>query len=129
MFYERLEKVCHEHGMSVAEACQIAGLHRSTHTVWKTGSTPSKRSVAKLANVLCTTVEYLLDGDASDANPEDTVYVNSLLEEVTKMGPEARETLLAVARGLNNQAQAQQLPGVGPSGKVWKQQSLVTTSR
>ena len=104
MFYNRLEALCNEHGMSVAEACQMAGLHRSTHSMWKSGTQPSKRSVVKMANILGTTPEYLLDGVKPDAAREDEGYVKELLSEVSKMGAEGRDTLLAVARGINNQA-------------------------
>lgn len=103
MFYRRLEKLCFDHGMTVGEACQAAGFHRSTHTVWKTGKKPSRASAEKLASLLGTTTEYLLDGIGPAWDNPDDGYLQSLLKEIEAMKPETRETLLQVARMMNVQ--------------------------
>ena len=101
MFYERLEALCTERGMSVPDACVRSGLHRSANYSWKRGHGPSKRSAGKLAKTLGTTAEYLLRG-VSD-RPEQVRadrFVRDILKEVEFLDDYDRVRVLRYAHEL-----------------------------
>lgn len=108
MFLQRLEALCYTRGITIPQACQMAGLHRSTPSTWKHGITPSDGTLVKLAAVLCTTVEYLRDGkelavsDDTFAVEWQGAYVQQLLSEVARMDTAQRISLLQFAKRLNN---------------------------
>lgn len=103
MFYERLEKLCETNGLTVAAACQLAGLHRSTHIAWRNGTAPSQQSLCALIPVLHTSVSYLMSGvESEEDKPSEDVdpFVFDLLKEVGQMNSPNRTKLLNYARSL-----------------------------
>ena len=100
MFYRRFETLCCERGLTPSQVCQMAGLHRTTHLTWRSGVTPSLRTLSRLALVLGTTVEYLDKGEKSvDGSLYDT-YTRELLAVTSELDSNCKDTLLKVARAL-----------------------------
>jgi transcriptional regulator with XRE-family HTH domain len=61
MFYERFEKLCHENGTSPFAMCKQIGLSGGTAAYWKkSGNTPKREALEKIADQFGVSVDYLL---------------------------------------------------------------------
>ena len=65
MFFDRLNKLCDEKGISTYKACTDIGLNRAAVAKWKNGSIPNGNTVAKLADYFGVSTDYLL-GNVND---------------------------------------------------------------
>lgn len=61
MFYERLIQLCNERGISPTEVCHAIGIAASAGTKWKSGASPRRTTLVKIANYFGVSVAYLLD--------------------------------------------------------------------
>ena len=61
MFYERFEKLCHDNQTSPFALCKEIGLAGGTAAYWKkSGNTPKRETLEKIAEHFNVTVDYLL---------------------------------------------------------------------
>lgn len=60
MFFDILQRLCAERGISAYRACQDIGLNRSAVAKWKAGSVPNGATMAKLAAYFGVSADYLL---------------------------------------------------------------------
>lgn len=60
MFWENLNALCAEKGISVARLCAELRLSNSISTKWKRGALPSNATLKKIADYFGVTAEYLL---------------------------------------------------------------------
>lgn len=65
-FWERIQKALYEKRISEAELSRLVGLTQASITGWKNGAYPRVDIALKVARILDTSVEYLINGE----NPE-----------------------------------------------------------
>lgn len=61
MFYEKLEKLCQEKGISLRKLTGELNISNANATFWKNGSIPRKSTIKKIADYFCVPVEYFYD--------------------------------------------------------------------
>ncbi len=61
MFFEKLEKLCYQNGISIAALAKNIGLTQQATSRWKNGSQPSPATIKKLAEYFNVSIEYFLD--------------------------------------------------------------------
>lgn len=64
-FYKRLRELCEERNMTVNELVRVLNLSSGSPTAWKSGATPRRATVQKIADYFHVSVDYLL-GNVSD---------------------------------------------------------------
>lgn len=70
MFWSIFEKLCAERGVTPNGIAKLLEFSNATTTKWKNGSTPSGKSLQKLADYFGVSIDYLL-GNAEPASQED----------------------------------------------------------
>ena len=63
MFYERLQQLCSEHNTSVSNMLKELGLSTGSTGNWKKGQLPKGDILAKLADYLNTSIDYIVFGE------------------------------------------------------------------
>lgn len=67
MFYERFEELCRQKGVSPSGACLAIGMSKGTSSFWKrSGATPKREALVKIAEYFDVPLAYLLDDDTQD---------------------------------------------------------------
>ena len=61
MFYEKLERLCQEKGISLRKLTGELNISNANATFWKNGSIPRKSTIKKLADYFCVPVDYFYD--------------------------------------------------------------------
>lgn len=64
-FYKRLRDLCEERNMTVNELVRILDLSSGSPTAWKSGATPRRATVQKIADYFHVSADYLL-GNVSE---------------------------------------------------------------
>lgn len=59
-FFNRVQQLCSEKGVSVTSVALELGFSRSTPTAWKKGNVPSADAVEKVADYFNVSTDYLL---------------------------------------------------------------------
>ena len=62
-FYEKVEKLCRENGMSISALCRSLKISTTNASNWKNGRLPKMDIAVKVADALGVSVDYLLGGD------------------------------------------------------------------
>lgn len=70
MFWDRFYNKCKELGTSPNAVCKSIGLSNAAATGWKNGTLPKADVLAKLADTLNCSVDYLLERDPAPQNPD-----------------------------------------------------------
>lgn len=60
MFFDILQRLCADRGVSAYRVCRDIGLNRSAVAKWKSGSVPNGATMAKLAAYFGVSADYLL---------------------------------------------------------------------
>lgn len=98
MFYDKFEKICAARKTTPSTVCQEIGLNRSTSAYWKrSGGTPKRETLEKIAAILDVSVDYLLDRDEKNA-PDDAR--SALIDKINLLSDEQAAHLLAILEGL-----------------------------
>ncbi len=63
MFYERLQQICSEHNTSVSNMLKELGLSTGSTGNWKKGQLPKGDILAKIADYLNTSIDYIVFGE------------------------------------------------------------------
>lgn len=72
MFFDRLDALCAERGITVTELMKELGLSPSSASRWKAkGYSPSRSASKQIADYFGITVRELMDGKKESAPPED----------------------------------------------------------
>lgn len=77
MFFDRLQTLCAQRGITVSKACTDIGLNRSAVAKWKSGGQPNGTTAAKLAAYFDVTTDHLLCEDVPQrrsVNDEDIKF-------------------------------------------------------
>lgn len=61
--YERIEYLSRQQKISRKQLCILSGISSKTISLWKTGRIPATKNLLKIANILGTSIEYLLTGE------------------------------------------------------------------
>lgn len=70
MLHERIRKLRLAKGMTLQQVGDVFGISRGSVSSWESGAnTPDPRKLAKLADCLGSTVEYLVTGDSKVSEP------------------------------------------------------------
>ena len=64
MFYNTLQQLCRQKGISVTEFAKQIGLSQSNVTTWKAGAVPRSKTLKATADYFGVSVEYLMGNDA-----------------------------------------------------------------
>lgn len=64
MFYNTLQQLCRQKGISVTEFAKQIGLSQSNVTTWKAGAVPRSKTLKATADYFGVSVEYLMGDDA-----------------------------------------------------------------
>lgn len=72
-FWQRLEDRLRERRMSAAELARHIGISPASVNGWKNGSYPRADAACKIASVLGTTVEYLVEGKTPHEEPQEII--------------------------------------------------------
>ena len=114
MLNERIRKLRLAKGMTLQQVGDVFGISRGSVSSWESGvNIPDARKLAKLAEVLGTTVESLLTGSNIDSSSENFVSRVHFYEwdEITKPMPDSIEMTTALHRSLGPNAFATRFPG------------------
>ena len=114
MLNERIRKLRLAKGMTLQQVGDVFGISRGSVSSWESGvNIPDARKLAKLAEVLGTTVESLLTGSNVESSSENFVSRVKFYEwdEITKQMPDAIEMTTALHRSLGPNAFATRFPG------------------
>lgn len=84
MFYNRLQELCKNQGTSVSNMLKTLGLSTGSTGNWKKGQLPKGDILAKIANYLNTSIDYIVFGEYRDNLTED----EKQLIEMYKKTPE-----------------------------------------
>ncbi len=72
MFYERLQMLCKERGVSLSSMLKELGLSTGSTGNWKRGQFPKGDILAKIADYLDTSIDYMIFGEYhNDLNKEE----------------------------------------------------------
>jgi transcriptional regulator with XRE-family HTH domain len=86
VFYDRLDALCAEHGLTISKLLETLGLSKSSASRWKTkGYLPSREASKKIADYFGITVRELLseETESSSAEAEDDEMAE-ILEEIRR---------------------------------------------
>lgn len=114
MLNERIRKLRLAKGLTLQQVGDVFGISRGSVSSWESGvNTPDARKLAKLAEVLGTTVESLLTGSAQEISTGDFVSKVRFCEwdSLGTPMPEVPETTTAIHRLLGPNAFASRYPG------------------
>lgn len=64
-FYEKIEKLCTEKGISPTKAALDLGISKSNQTNWKRGTKPQNRTISKIAKYFDVPVSYFTESDST----------------------------------------------------------------
>lgn len=71
--YEIFEKLLREKGVTAYKVAKEAGVTQTALSNWKTGkSTPTTKTLQKIADYFGVSLDYLINGEEKDWNPELT---------------------------------------------------------
>lgn len=98
MFWTIFYDECQRQGTSPNAVCDAIGLSNSTATGWKKGTMPKGDVLAKIADYLNVSVDYLLGRDEKSA-PNDDVR-SAIIDKVSNMSDAQAEKLLALLESL-----------------------------
>lgn len=87
--YERVKNLCKIKGVAIKEMEQDVGISKNATFKWKT-STPSSKTVAKLAEYFGVSPNYILSGELTDKYEHYTDPETEELIEVIKTTPELK---------------------------------------
>lgn len=62
MFYNQLEKLCLQHGITPSSVTQLLGMSKGTMSNWKKGGTPNGDAVVRFSEHFNVSTDYLLKG-------------------------------------------------------------------
>lgn len=114
MLNERIRKLRLAKGLTLQQVGDVFGISRGSVSSWESGvNIPDARKLAKLAEVLGTTVESLLTGIGFDNSSESFVSQVRFIEwdEISKPLPTSSEMATALHRPLGPNAFATRFPG------------------
>lgn len=89
MFYERFASLCAQRNLSVTTVLKDLGLSPSKGTQWKSGTMPSSKNLAKLAEYFDVSVDYLLGKDEIKKRPASENA--ELIDQFRKKSPQFNE--------------------------------------
>lgn len=78
MFYERLQLLCKKQGTSVSKMLKELGLSTGSTGNWKKGQLPKGDVLAKIANYLNTSIDYIVFGEFRNNLKDDEVKLIKL---------------------------------------------------
>jgi transcriptional regulator with XRE-family HTH domain len=82
VFFDQLQQLCKEKGVSMTRLVTDIGMHKSAVTYWrKSGTTPKMEVVEKIADYFDISANYFLNEKTSPAETEDD-ELNNYLEEL-----------------------------------------------
>ena len=108
-FYKRLRDLCEERNMTVNELVRILDLSSGSPTAWKSGATPRRATVQKIADYFHVSADYLLgnvsepyfyldDGRIlADINSYETENAPTLTEKGVRSGVVRNMNILRIA--------------------------------
>lgn len=80
---ERINQSLKEKGKSRRALCEAIGISTSTYYTWeKRSNPPDAENLAKIADYLCTTADYLLTGKEPDSGYYNDPEVAKLVDEL-----------------------------------------------
>lgn len=92
MFFEQLEKLCADAGISPTAATLKLGYSKGTMSNWKKGATPNGDVVVRFAELFNCSTDYLLRGIS---NPSSlTRAEQTLLADFRNLNPQGQEYIL-----------------------------------
>ena len=96
MFYECLENLCRQRNKTVSSVVKSLGLSTSKVTAWKNGSCPNGIILAKLADYLECSVDYLLERNekVSDNYVISDKYEKLLIDQFRLLSNQGKEYIL-----------------------------------
>lgn len=75
-FYENLQELCFQNGISVTKLCSNLGLSNAISAKWKKGSIPRAKTLYDIAAYFGVSVADLLGEEVSDEPPKTVVQTN-----------------------------------------------------
>lgn len=92
MFFEQLEKLCAEAGISPTAATLKLGYSKGTMSNWKKGATPNGDVVVRFAELFNCSTDYLLRGisKTSFLTPSEQTF----LTDFRNLNPQGQEYIL-----------------------------------
>ena len=95
MFYDTFDKLCKAKGTSPSAVCIAIGLSRTTSAYWKrTGSTPKREALEKIADYLSVPMDYLLERETKNASDQDVR--SAIIDRVMMLTDSQAKHLLAL---------------------------------
>ena len=97
MFYEKLDKVLKQKGLTLnklAKGCEIA---QSPTSRWKNGTMPNAETLIKICKYLDVSADYLLDLDETPPPPILTDQEKELLEHFRQCDPGTKKSVCMLA--------------------------------
>lgn len=80
MFYERLEELCKEHGISPTAVTVQLGISKGTMSNWKKGATPGGDIIIKFAKHFNVSADYLLEIDKEECPSDEEEHLIQIFE-------------------------------------------------
>ena len=80
MFYEQLERICKEKGVSITPMVVNLGLSKGNIRNWKKGSLPKYETRLKIAEYLKIPVEKLMTEQELESRQESSQMINRLMD-------------------------------------------------
>ena len=106
MFFEILESLCSQNKTTVTQLLKTLGLSTSKGTAWRNGSIPSGDTLAKIADCLDVSVDYLLGRTDTKKLPAEsgkgdrTAMENEFFALWELLTPDQRKTMITVMKSL-----------------------------
>ncbi len=79
MFYDKFIALCNEHGESPTSAAVNMGLHQTTVCRWKRGSTPSTKTMTKVAKYFNCSILDLQETDEAVMCKDDLARISAAI--------------------------------------------------
>jgi transcriptional regulator with XRE-family HTH domain len=104
MFFETVQELCLQKGISVDRLAREVGIYKSNFTNWKNGSTPGVGKVAKIAAYFGVSADYLLTGTREKRPPAEAGGLTDVEMEILKifrnLPEDKKRVFMTVARAL-----------------------------
>lgn len=81
MFYERLQQLCKKQGTSVSSMLKTLGLSTGSTGNWKKGQLPKGDVLAKIADYLNTSIDYIVFGEFRTDLKEDELNLIKIYQK------------------------------------------------
>ncbi len=103
-FYERVDALCSEKGISADRLCKELGLSNATATKWRKGAEPRNSTKKAIADYFGVSLEYI-SGESEEKAPTTSrsECERELMEVFKTLDEQGQQTLIAVARQMRKQ--------------------------